>query len=183
MHNRLPVLRMIFTHTVYPPLRMIPDSLRIFFSQRHQRITFAQESAQATIDKAGLMTRSFAALGRFNGLVNQRMGRVGAISVVATQCQCHTKQRVGFGWRRAFSQLLAQGLGAAKPAQRMKTQRLHTRPQLGVHIFQGGRHGLAVPHGHEQGSRTLQLTPEGDLDRVFLHRSHIYRLEQTANLY
>jgi hypothetical protein len=61
---------MIFAHPVYPPLRMVPDSLRAFFGARHQLVAFAQKAAQATVDETGLVLCGVAPLGGFNSLVN-----------------------------------------------------------------------------------------------------------------
>ena len=94
------------------------------------------------------MARSLAAFGRFYGLVHQHIRGVGRVPLIPGECQRDAEQCIGFGWRWAFGQLLAQRFGAAQPAQGVKPERLHAGAQGGVHLFQRGREGLAVPHGH-----------------------------------
>ena len=140
---------MVFAHPVYPPLRVVPDRLRIFLRQRHQRIALAQEAAQATIDEAGLVPGVFAALGGFNGLVDQRMPGVRRFLLGPDQRKSHTEQGIGIGWRRARRELLTQGLGAAQLPQGVKSQRLHAGPERGVYVLQRRRHRAARADGHQ----------------------------------
>ena len=139
---------MVLAQPVYPPLRMVPDGLGIFFGLCHQLVALAQKPAQAAIDEARLVPRGFASLGGLNGLVNQCVRVVGRTTLVPTKCQRYTQQRIGFGWGRPLGQLLAQGLGTTKIAQRMEAQRLNAGPQGTFNIFQSGRHGLAVSNRH-----------------------------------
>jgi hypothetical protein len=162
--------RVVFAHLVYPPLRVVPDGLRIFFGQRHQRVLLAQEAAQAAVDETGLVPRGLAAFGRFNGLIDQGVRRVRRVHLRPAQCQHHTKQRIGFGRRWALGQLLAQGFGAAEPAQCVKAERLNAGPQRALNFSQRSRHGLAASNGHQYGGGALKLAPQGNWGGVVLHR-------------
>ena len=159
----LPVKRVVFAQAVHPPLRVVPDGLRVAVGLGDQRVTLAQKSAQAAVDEAGLMARAFAAFGGFNRLVHQHIRGVGCVFLIPGQRQRHTQQGIGFRRWRAFGQLLAQGFGAAQPTQGVKSKRLHTGAQGGVHLFQCGGEGLAVPHGHQQTGCALKLPPQRDL--------------------
>ena len=163
MQDGLPAVRVVLAHPVYPPLRVVPDRLRMFFRLGHQCVALAQEAAQAAVDEAGLVHRGLVALGGFHGLVHQRVGgvtgtvalrqvagsRVARAAFRTGQRQRNTQQGVGLRWRRPLGQLLAQRFGPAKPAQRMKTQGLHAGPQAGVDVFERSGHGAAAANGHQ----------------------------------
>ena len=120
------MLGVVLADPVDPPLRVVPDRLRVFFGDGDQLVALTQKPAQTTVDKTGLVGGGFAAFCSFDGLINQRMRRVRRLVFAPNQRQNNAQERVCFRRRRASGELLAQGFCAAQPAQGMKPQGLNT---------------------------------------------------------
>ena len=153
------MLGVVLAQALHPPGRMVPARHGVVVGGRHQGVALAQKAAQAAVDKAGLVQRRVAAFGRFNRLVDQRVGGVRRVLFRASQRQRDAQQRIGFGRRRAFGELLAQRFSAAQPAQGVKGQRLNAGAQLGIRIVRGRRHRLTVANGHQNGGCAWKLAP------------------------
>ena len=101
------MLGVVFAQAVHPPLGVVPHSLRVGVGLGNQRIAFPQKTPQATVDEAGLVGGGFAAFGRFDSLVDQRVRCVRSIFFTPYQGENHAQQGIGLWRRRPFGQLLA----------------------------------------------------------------------------
>ena len=98
-------------------------------------------------------------------LIDQGECLVGGLRLVPAQGERGAQQRVGLGWRGAFGEMAAQGLGAAESAQHLEPQRLDTGAQGRLDGLEGDRTRHATADGGQRTCGQLELAPERWLRR------------------
>ena len=163
--HRLPVLRMVATHALYPPERVIPARLRILFDPPQQRVLFAQVAAQAGVDEAGQPLRQLELLQGLHRLIDHGVGGIADIAdggLWQQQRECQSEQRARGALGRTLGQQRDQRAGLAPVAQRVESQRLCARAQARGHLGQRVGQGTALLDGQEGTGRRGQLIGQGD---------------------
>jgi hypothetical protein len=156
---------MVALELLDPPARMVPLRDRFLVGDGDEFVALPKKSAQARVDEAGLRPGRRVALGRFDGLVDQREGLVGCAFGVPGKAERRAEQGVGQRRRRALGQVAAQRLGAAEPAQHLEAERLHAGPQRGLDgLERDGARGAGA-NRRQRPCRQLQLAPERWLQR------------------
>ena len=161
LQNVRPLLGVVLLQALDPPKRVLVHGLGLAADGLKDLFSLSEKAPQDRIEHGTLTRCVHIRFGRLHRLIDQGVGLIGQVLVIAHQRQAHAQQVIDLGGRFFSDQVRTDGLGQAPLPQAQKKERLNTRLETHVQAQQHRRGGAPKHHLVDQFGREVQELPQG----------------------